>query len=159
MNFEAVLPNPQPELGLEGCRPVANFWASLSSEPDAMARATRLESFYFTGLTGFSPVVSANNYGNNATRRGPGAHQPVPHGRPPTRLPRPGCCMSIKLREWRLRPRHGEDESFGGLFNPASQNRARLDFQNHFLSQVASLAINDLNRFTWSVPDTFNSAE
>src|SRR5437764_13973394 len=29
--FEAVLPNPNPSLGLAACRPVAQFWADLSS--------------------------------------------------------------------------------------------------------------------------------
>jgi len=156
MNFEAVLPNPQPELGLEGCRPVANFWASLSSEPDAMARAARLESFYFTGLTGFSPVVSANNYGNNATSVGQvRTNQFLTGG--PNAPPTPWMLHEFKLVNGVFVPATVKTNPFGGLFNPASQNPRAADFQNHFLSQVASLAINDLNRFNYSVPDTFNS--
>ena len=64
--FEAVLPNPSPGLGLEGCRPVAEFWGSLSDSvqfPDAASRAAALEAFYYNGLPGFSPVVTHSNYG------------------------------------------------------------------------------------------------
>ena len=45
--------------------PVAAFWGGLSTESDPMARASKLESFYFTGLPGFEPVVSMSHYGNN----------------------------------------------------------------------------------------------
>ena len=64
--FEAALPNPTPVLGLEGCRPVAEFWASLSDEtafPSAASRATALENFYYTGLPGFDAVVTHAAYG------------------------------------------------------------------------------------------------
>jgi hypothetical protein len=61
--FEAVLPNPAPYLGLEGCRPVAAFWASLSVLDDPQARAQALAEFYFTGLPGFPPVVTIAHYG------------------------------------------------------------------------------------------------
>jgi hypothetical protein len=64
--FEAVLPNPNPGLGLEGCRPVAEFWASLSDNtlfPTPASRAVALEQFYYVGLPGFSAVVTHANYG------------------------------------------------------------------------------------------------
>jgi hypothetical protein len=48
---------------------------------------------------------------------------------------------------------------FGGLFNPASQEPRAAAFKNHFVSQVAGLAINELNRFNYSVPDTFNAGQ
>jgi hypothetical protein len=60
--FEAVLPNPTPDLGLEGCRPVAEFWANLSTIDDPNVRATALADFYFTGLPGFPPVVTIEHY-------------------------------------------------------------------------------------------------
>lgn len=60
--FEAQLTNPQPELGREGCRPVAEFWAALSLEDDINARATLLHDFYFQGLSGFDPVIAVTNY-------------------------------------------------------------------------------------------------
>jgi len=62
--FEARLDNPQPELGFEGCRPVADFWWSLSDEEDAPTRALQLAQFYYDGIPGSAgPVVQAGNYG------------------------------------------------------------------------------------------------
>ena len=64
--FEAALPNPTPALGMEGCRPVAEFWASLSDAnafPTAASRAAALEDFYYVGLPGFAPVVTHAAYG------------------------------------------------------------------------------------------------
>jgi len=69
--FEARLPNPNPAAGLDGCAGVADFWAKLSLDNDVASRATKLERFYFAGITadGFavSPVVTATNYGLGAT--------------------------------------------------------------------------------------------
>jgi len=60
--FESRLPNPNPQLGLEGCRPVTNFWADLSNIDDINTRADQLHDFYFNGLPNFTPVVDVNNY-------------------------------------------------------------------------------------------------
>jgi len=65
--FEARLPNPQPNLGLEGCRPVANFWASLSGVASNAERARLLKDFYFLGLPGFEPVIALAHYQRSAT--------------------------------------------------------------------------------------------
>jgi hypothetical protein len=77
--FEARLPNPSPALGLAGCAGVADFWARLSTTADVATRATRLERFYFTGITAegltFSPVVTAANYGLSATGAATGKGQ------------------------------------------------------------------------------------
>lgn len=61
--FEAKLRNPTPAAGLAGCLPVAKFWADLSAEPDAAARLTALENFYYNGLAPFDAVVDHRNYG------------------------------------------------------------------------------------------------
>jgi hypothetical protein len=65
--FEAALPNPHPELGIAGCKPVADFWARLSDSvlfPTPASRATALEQFYYQGLPGFEPVVLHAHYGS-----------------------------------------------------------------------------------------------
>jgi hypothetical protein len=59
--FEAVLPNPRPGCR-EGCAPVADFWASLSSVDDPVTRAKSLENFFYKGLPGFRPVVHVDHY-------------------------------------------------------------------------------------------------
>ena len=61
--FEAKLPNPNPSAGIEGCRPIAEFWAALSSNTNIQDRAAKLRQFYFQGLNGTgTPVIHANNY-------------------------------------------------------------------------------------------------
>lgn len=63
--FEATLPNPDPAAGVSACLPVAQFWQGLTNDADVNSRAAKLEKLYFTGgaVAGFSPVVSAANYG------------------------------------------------------------------------------------------------
>jgi len=60
--FEAVLPNPTPSEGIEGCRAVAQFWADLSNVNSISERRARLERFFFTGLDGFDPVFDPDHY-------------------------------------------------------------------------------------------------
>lgn len=61
--FEGALPNPNPGAGVAGCCPVAQFWADLSADNDITSRGTKLENFYFNGLTGFAPVIQPANFG------------------------------------------------------------------------------------------------
>ncbi len=60
--FESRLMNPNPQSGLEGCRPVVDFWADLSNIDNISERADHLHDFYFNGLPGFTPIVDVNNY-------------------------------------------------------------------------------------------------
>lgn len=165
--FEAVLPNPHPELGLEGCRPVASFWGGLSAEADARVRADKLEAFYFTGLPGFEPVVGMNHYGNNPMslgqvrtnqflQGGPNA-PPVPWMMREFKLV--SDCTSQPSCTLKFLPATVKTNPFGGLFNPASTDPRAAAFQSHFVTQVAGLAVNDLNRFNYAVPDTFNAGQ
>jgi hypothetical protein len=165
--FEAALPNPRPELGQEGCRPVADFWAALSTEADPAARASRLESFYFTGLPGFAPVVSSTHYGDNARshgqvrtnqflQNGPNT-PPVPWLMREFKLVRD--CAALSSCTLKFVPATVKTNPFGGLFNPASTNARAAAFQSHFVTQVAALAVNDLNRFNHQVPDVFNAGQ
>ncbi len=158
--IEAVLPNPTPALGLEGCRPVANFWAGLTSDADVNSRGDKLRSFYFSGLPGFMPVLHADNLGARAGNTG---QVRVNQFMQPTWM----------LREYKLRrdcssgacsvhfvPVTVKTNPGGILFNPSSPHSLASDFQNVvFPDQVPSLAINDINRFTLSIPDAFNSGQ
>jgi hypothetical protein len=75
--FEAVVPNPNPSAGKEGCRAIAEFWAGLSatglSDTDV---AERLSAFYYDGKTApdlatpdlLTPVVDYHNYGGDGGR-------------------------------------------------------------------------------------------
>jgi hypothetical protein len=61
--FEAKLPNPNPPSGLAGCQPIVKFWADLTAEPSDAQRIASLETFYYTGVSGFGAVVTHANYG------------------------------------------------------------------------------------------------
>ncbi len=154
--FEAVLPNPNPGLGLEGCRPVAQFWADLSNDADPASRATKLSDFYFKGLPGFSPVVHINNYGNNARAVGQvrtnqfiGSPWMLREFKLQRTCPSTGCVIKFAPATVKVNPA-------GNLFDPNNTSAQATNFQNHFVTQVASLALNDLNRFNYVVPDSFN---
>lgn len=73
MIFEAVVPNPHPELGLDGCRPLQAFWASLSLIDDPEERGEKLVQAFYTGepdlvAAGFGPFLSFDNFGPNKGR-------------------------------------------------------------------------------------------
>jgi hypothetical protein len=70
--FEAVLPNPKPGCR-EGCLPVAQFWRSLSTINNGLARAQALENFYYNGLPGFRPVVHVDHYSATGVSGGYGS--------------------------------------------------------------------------------------
>lgn len=55
--FEARLPNPAPEIGLEGCRPVVDFWAQLSTIDDNETRGNAIHDFFFEGVNGLPPAI------------------------------------------------------------------------------------------------------
>lgn len=66
--FEAKIPNPKPALGLEACRPIAEFWAGLSAVSSATTRAARLKQAFLTGeptltAAGFAPFMKAQHLG------------------------------------------------------------------------------------------------
>lgn len=71
--FEAVIPNPRPEAGLEGCRPLQTFWAGLSAIDDPAARGAKLVQAYTTGepsllAAGFKPFMTFENFGSDKGR-------------------------------------------------------------------------------------------
>ncbi|HLL06023.1 MAG TPA: NBR1-Ig-like domain-containing protein [Myxococcaceae bacterium] len=163
--FEAVLPNPNPSLGIEGCRPIANFWRDLTDDTVVSSRASKLRAFYFEGratpggvLLSSTPVVHINNYGVRATDT----------GQVRTNQFRGGPWM---LREFKLQrtcvtscvtkfvPVTVKTNPFGELFNPASTHPQASQFQSHFITQVPTLAINNVNTFNYTVPDSFNSGQ
>jgi hypothetical protein len=112
-------------------------------------------------------VVSLNNYGNNPRSLGqvrtnqflPGA----PNTPPPPWLMREfklvSDCTALPSCTLKFVPATVKTNPFGGLFNPTSGHPQAPAFRSHFLTQVASLAVNDLNRFNYTVPDAFNSGQ
>ncbi len=63
--FEARVPNPTPDDGLNGCRPILDFWHGLSDTTiNAADRGKRLHDFYLSGLpaAGVGPIVAIAHY-------------------------------------------------------------------------------------------------
>jgi hypothetical protein len=156
INFEAVLPNPEPARKVAGCKPVAEFWRDLSSV-DVDERARRLHDFYFTGLPKFLPIVHVDNYGLRLY---------------PTGQIRTNQFMEAPwlLREFRLardceacpvafHPSPVAQNPFGGLFGRPEGHRLAPRFQDAFVQSVSSLITGDVNRFTYAPAAEFNSGQ
>lgn len=154
--FEAVLPNPRKDKGLEGCRPVADFWASLSSDPSVTSRGDKLLSFYLQGLPGFSPVVAADNYGKNGGQVRLNLFMGGPWLLRETKLTRDASCTGAGCAV-SFTPVTAKTNPFGGLFSAGSQDSRASDFRAHFVTQVGSLAKGTVETFDYQVPDKFNA--
>ncbi|MCP3165376.1 hypothetical protein [Myxococcus qinghaiensis] len=160
--FEAVLNNPHPEEGLDGCLPVAEFWQGLTANPDPVSRAQKLRTFYFQGLPGgFRPVVHIDNYGADpATVAGQIRTNQFLQSNWLLRefklqkTCNAGTCTSLKaiISTDKVNP-------FGGLFNPTSTHARASDFRFFFATQVEALARNDINLFNMDVQDQFNGGQ
>lgn len=163
--FEAVLPNPSPVLGIEGCRPIANFWRDLSDDASVSSRASKLRAFYFEGratpggtVLALIPVVHVDNYGARTADTG--------QVRTNQFRGFPWMLREFKLQRTcgttcvtKFAPVTVKTNPFGGLFNPNSTHPLAGQFQSHFITQVPSLAINDVDLFNYTVPDAFNSGQ
>ncbi|WP_309895617.1 hypothetical protein [Archangium sp.] len=162
--FEAVLPNPRADLGPQGCWPVADFWSNLTAEPNITLRGDKLKDFYFNGLvykyadtglaTPFGPVLHIRNLGNN-----PGKHGQI---RTNQFISPPWLLREFKLEQncfgctLVARPQTVKTNPSGDLFDPANPSATAANFRTHFRTQVAALAVNNLNLFNHDVPDVFN---
>ncbi|HET9960163.1 MAG TPA: hypothetical protein VFQ61_36985, partial [Polyangiaceae bacterium] len=66
MIFESQIPNPNPELGIQGCVPLAKFWSEANGMTDVKARGARLVQAFLKGdpglsSQGFGPFMTATN--------------------------------------------------------------------------------------------------
>lgn len=160
--FEARLPNPTPETGLAGCAPVAQFWANLSSDNDPVSRAAKLKKFYFTGLSGFEPVLDPAHYAN-------GTGQIRTNQFMPGRNSIPGQFW--QLREYKLAknctttPCKLEMHDVTVRNNPAAAlfaNGGDATFQTtDFINQVPALAVegSDINAISMKTKNIYNWGE
>jgi hypothetical protein len=181
--FEGVLPNPQGS-GLGGCCPVAQFWAELTADTSVTSRATKLESFFFNGLSGFAPVVRPEHYG--MTGAGPYVNSrgqirtnqfvQGPWTLKDFRLDKV-CTTTTGTVDFEetstttckllVRPETVKNNPFGELFRDSN---AAIPFQDHFLTQVKSLQAPSLNAIgaweespgvthVYNIANQFNAAD
>lgn len=162
--FEAVLPNPQPGCGLEGCRRVAKFWERLSRVDNPLRRARMLRTFYLEGFPehGIEPVIQLAHFS-------PGS------GQIRSNQFLPGTEQQIwQLREFKLAllctadggpcrllfaPVTVKTNPFGELFSEDFTDPRTFPFMRHMLTQVENLSQADLNRFFNVIPGNFNAGQ
>ncbi len=154
--FEATLPNPHPERGLGGCHDAALFWASLSTNDSAADRRSQLEGFFFQGMAGYAPVIDPANFDGSANQSGVRA---LEFGGDPNR-PRfyqfrlAKSCNGATCT-LRMTPDVLEDAPPATYFDGNNTSNVARAFRDSFISQIASLTINDANLFQMHVPTNY----
>lgn len=148
--FEAELPNPRPELGVEGCRPVAQFWADLSKIESPQGRRERLERFFFDGVEGFAPAIHADHFHRNQS------------GIRSVQLVMPDFFPGFF--QWRVARENGtlvmkpdvlENAPSVGMIDANKIDEKSVRFRQAFLASVKNLAIRDANRYFINIPGEF----
>jgi hypothetical protein len=152
--FEAALPNPNPTCGIEGCRPIAQFWADLSELSDVGDIRDRLEDFYFVDAAGAGPVVHALNYGprggqirTNSFMDGPNIWQLHEFHFDPSCGEQGMCIRPVTLK----------DNPFAELFQDPSPWKGAEWFQKWFIEQVPNLEVANANQFFIRDAGTFKA--
>jgi len=161
--FEAVLPNPNPGCGLDGCKDVAEFWERLSRINSPARRAAALRRFYLDGFPSrdIDAVMRAAhfNLGAGQIRTNQFMTGPEP--------------QLWQLREFKLvqvcpivgdcfplvAPVTVKQNPFGELFDETSTEARVRDFQRHYLTQVENLAQGGIHDFFAVAPDRFNAGQ
>lgn len=168
--FEGILPNPKPACGLEACRPVVDFWEKMSSfDPTTAAGqadlANNLDTFYFTGLPGFEPVVHPDHYGSS----GGGGYGAKGRGQVRVNM---FAGAQWQLREYLLtsscrtgvcplvlRPVTVKGNPFADLFDVSSVLSRAPSFQAAFPSTVPALCAPSVTQISMQTSDFFNAGE
>lgn len=154
--FEAVIPNPKPECGVEACLPLAQQWHKLSRVKNQNALRHLLENLYFEGTDEFPPAIHADHLGPN------GGHVRTNQFMPAIsvdRLTQPGGpprgFTAWQLRDFKLtKDCNGsgtcelgikqlpiDDNPFGALFAPEPNPWPQSEgFKSQFLTQIRGLA-------------------
>lgn len=148
--FEAELPNPRPERGLEGCRPVAQFWADLSRIESPQGRRERLERFFFDGIEGFAPAIHADHFHRNQS-----GVRSVQLGQPDFF---PGFFQWRVVREngtLLMKPDILENVPAKAMLDANNVDETSKRFRQIFLENVKNLAVKDANPYHMRIPNEF----
>lgn len=162
--FEAVLDNPKPSCGLDGCRAIAKFWANLSDVNSPVMRAKMLRKFFLNGIpsAGVEPVISVENFspGTGQIRTNQflsGSNQ-----------------QRWQLREFKLAelqtaagntvglevvPVTTKGTPWGELFDNQFADPRTLPFMLDFIAEVDSLADPQLKNITMDTNDIYNAGQ
>ena len=158
--FEAVLPNPQPESGLAGCRPVARFWADLSRVDSISERRPAVEGFFFQGIPGFAPVLDPAHFAP-ASGGGIRSMQQTSSAGMPERFYQFRLAKSCAGDSCVLiaQPDGLENLPLARFFDASYDTPAARAFREEFLRQIPTLAVRDVNLYFMNVSPEFLMAE
>lgn len=162
--FEAILPNPNPHLGLAACEPVAKLWHDFTFMSDA-SMAGALEKFYFDGLFGFAPVVHPHHYGlmlgANGYACSSGQIRTNQFNADPWTMREYKLALDCRCGPCDLRmiPLTVKTNPYPELFASATIHPLATTLHSTVVSEIGPLSANDPNRISWSVDDKLNAAE
>jgi hypothetical protein len=157
MILEAQIPNPSPELGIQGCRPLAQFWVDQSTIGDASVRGQRLQqAFLFGGAPGLENFPAFYTAENLTVGSGQIRTNQFDQG--------PWTLREFKLAvdpEGNVRavPFPVAESPFGGLWdetNPLPQGDA---CRQNFLSALDGVLTDDLSLMSFVVDSACKDAE
>ena len=156
--LEPVLRNPNPSAGLAGCRPVAQFWASLTKIDSIAERRAKLEQFYFDGIAGVAPVIDPDHFG--VTGGGIRTTQIATFNAAP-RMYQFHVTKDCSGGECTLRmtPDVLANMPYGPLFDSTNSSALAKGFRDAFVEQVPNLAVRDANEFFMDIPRDYLTAE
>jgi hypothetical protein len=164
--FEAALPNPLPLLGIEGCRPVIELWASLSDIDDVQTRAARLEALYFQGLLAvppFPPVINIAHFGPGSGGRGQirtnQFMNPSPRVWSLREFKLQRSCGLLSCSALRFVPVTAKGNPYGLLFAPTAAHPRAPAFQAFLPGQVGTLSGATIPEIAVAIPDSYNSGQ
>ncbi|MFZ5446423.1 MAG: hypothetical protein ACOZQL_40925 [Myxococcota bacterium] len=160
--FEGALPNPHPELRVDGCLDVALFWQGLTADTDANSRAAKLEAFFYAGtaIPGVAPVVQASSYGLATNGRRTGQIRTnffiegIEWNLREFQLARP-CTDGVCTLEFN----HVTVKANPALILATDDHARSATFQSQFVRRMASLTGTDVARIGLKVNDVHNTFE
>jgi hypothetical protein len=162
---------------LIGCKPIIDFWASLSDPSmSTQDRGKKLKDFYLKGLPGFGPTIHVDNFrgdGNGQIR----TNQFLDHGSngPPADAAK--ANFDWTLREFKVGrvdpanpstvfivPQTVKSNPGTALFDPKTKDFRSADFYDVVIGQLGPLlggegGIGNIDTFSYNNPDPFNSFE
>jgi hypothetical protein len=153
--FEAVLPNPAPDCGVEGCRAVAEMWHKLGTTNNAAQIRAALDTFYFGNGVGKGPVVHADNYGPKGGQIRTNGFMPDPNLWQLRQFVFDHDCEFGPC----IRPTLLKDNPHPQLFTDPSPGAGGIAFKSWFVKQVKNLEVADVNRFFLTDVGTFNAGQ
>ncbi|WP_196139542.1 PKD domain-containing protein [Aliikangiella sp. G2MR2-5] len=152
--FEAQLPNVNSSQGISGCIPIAEFLNDLSQIDDVHERKGLLSQFFFKGVNGFPAVVSREHY--SAGRGQVRTNTRFEENNWQLREFNVTQCIGQSMQTC-FKSRSVKDSPFDALFNENSGYWQGEEFREQLLTQIGSLASDNLNSFFATIPDKFNA--